>query len=305
MPAFVSNNNFPIVFGRHYTAPTGGGYEYPSNAEFDDIAIYNRALTDAEVQALYTFQPGVPEISVSSMTTYPSPLLVGEPAYIGAGVESIGTADWKRPLFLAWGNASGHITDLATWTGTLPSGQNTTLSRPVGPITSNPGVYNLALKSYNATNNSYETHQTRSVTVITPRLSTNVVSDTVVVSHGERLAMSIVIPSEISEHRFSLTGMAAVRLPNGDSTNVEMTGTRVNDSTYRFQSDAMLIYDRVGTYTIQGIAIFGWQSDEDEESSSFASGRNRKYPSINCNRHQNSRRWQWTHRQNGEKSLSL
>ena len=56
---FQSNNNYPLVFGRHYTYPDGNGPEewrYPWQGKLDDIRIYNRALNDAEIQALYNLK---------------------------------------------------------------------------------------------------------------------------------------------------------------------------------------------------------------------------------------------------------
>lgn len=51
---FTANNIYPLIIGRHYVFADGsGGYEYPYRGNFDDLRIYNRALTIAELDALY------------------------------------------------------------------------------------------------------------------------------------------------------------------------------------------------------------------------------------------------------------
>jgi len=51
---FQTTNIYPLIVGRHYTLIDGsGGYEYPFKGSFDDLRIYNRTLTDAELTALY------------------------------------------------------------------------------------------------------------------------------------------------------------------------------------------------------------------------------------------------------------
>ena len=51
---FTANNIYPLIIGRHFVNADGlGGYEYPFKGNFDDLRIYNRALTVAELEALY------------------------------------------------------------------------------------------------------------------------------------------------------------------------------------------------------------------------------------------------------------
>jgi Ig-like domain CHU_C associated/Concanavalin A-like lectin/glucanases superfamily/RHS Repeat len=51
MPDFTTANTKNLFFGRY-----GGGYWYPLNGKLDDIRFYNRALTDVEVQSIYTIE---------------------------------------------------------------------------------------------------------------------------------------------------------------------------------------------------------------------------------------------------------
>jgi len=51
---FQANNIYPLVIGRHYLFADGsGGWEYPFKGYFDDLRIYNRALNNDELAALY------------------------------------------------------------------------------------------------------------------------------------------------------------------------------------------------------------------------------------------------------------
>lgn len=51
---FSTTNKYPLIIGRHYVKIDGsGGYEYPFRGSFDDLRIYNRALTSSELKALF------------------------------------------------------------------------------------------------------------------------------------------------------------------------------------------------------------------------------------------------------------
>ena len=62
-----NNNNFNFAFGAMPSGGTNGSY-YPYQGELDDIAIYNRALTQEEITQLYTATPDPKEVAIGTQT---------------------------------------------------------------------------------------------------------------------------------------------------------------------------------------------------------------------------------------------
>lgn len=57
---FVTTNTFPLVIGRHYIDVAGlSGWAYPFKGKLDEIRIYDRALSPAEVASVYDTAPPV------------------------------------------------------------------------------------------------------------------------------------------------------------------------------------------------------------------------------------------------------
>lgn len=53
---FNQKNNYPLLFGRHYMSASSNGsgsYTFPWEGKLDDVRIYNRALNESEIKALY------------------------------------------------------------------------------------------------------------------------------------------------------------------------------------------------------------------------------------------------------------
>ena len=54
LPDFNITTTYPLIIGRHFTNSNGGGgYQYPFQGKVDEIRIYNKALTESEIQQLY------------------------------------------------------------------------------------------------------------------------------------------------------------------------------------------------------------------------------------------------------------
>jgi hypothetical protein len=94
----ITNLSSPYYLGAMVSGGTNGSY-YPFQGSLDDVGFWNRALTPAEIQALYNAQPLTPCVSPdpvsftglgSSYTLADAPVaLVGSPAggvFLGPGV---------------------------------------------------------------------------------------------------------------------------------------------------------------------------------------------------------------------------
>ena len=68
---FICSGSEPLAIGMHYYAGVPSTWTYPFKGKIDDIRIYNRALSDSEVQQIYALtNTGTPEIESYGIKIY-------------------------------------------------------------------------------------------------------------------------------------------------------------------------------------------------------------------------------------------
>jgi hypothetical protein len=67
VPTYTTNNSYDLIIGRHDTFNDGtSSFPYPVNGKIDDFRIYNRALNDSEVKALYDLGKPQEEVNLKN-----------------------------------------------------------------------------------------------------------------------------------------------------------------------------------------------------------------------------------------------
>lgn len=96
---FVFNNTHPLVIGRHCTSANGcGGFPYYFNGWMDDLRLYARALSPAEITTLYTLPNNNPTSPPAAALTAPKTTLCpGDSTLLSAAPTQTGyTYTWLR-----------------------------------------------------------------------------------------------------------------------------------------------------------------------------------------------------------------
>ncbi len=89
--SFSTNNTYPLVLGRHFSWYNGGGgYSYPWVGDLDELRLYNRLLTEAEVQEVYNL--GNPKITITH-PQLPSVQRAGDQVLIAWNSENADSSD--------------------------------------------------------------------------------------------------------------------------------------------------------------------------------------------------------------------
>ena len=82
LPDFNITTTYPLVIGRHFTYSYGGSaWPYPFEGKVDEIRIYSKALTEAEIQQLYNLNnpnpPAPTSVPLSNWSIIFAMLLIG------------------------------------------------------------------------------------------------------------------------------------------------------------------------------------------------------------------------------------
>lgn len=128
---FEAANNLNLYIGI-FGSGSGSPFWYPMNGKIDDFAIYNRSLTESEVQQLYALQGGVAQNNGGASNSY----VVNPPVFADNCDQELNITSSFTTL-----TSGCTTTDTYTWTATDDCGNSTSASTVVTTTDNTPPVF--------------------------------------------------------------------------------------------------------------------------------------------------------------------